>query len=252
MDPTQRFSNRVENYVKYRPTYPKELLPWMAQKCGFQSAWRVADIGSGTGILSKMLLMNGNPVYGVEPNKEMREAAERLIGITPYFRSVNGTAEATTLADQSVELVCAAQAYHWFEPIRTRLEFRRILRQSGYALLVWNCRNSDASPFMHRYEQTLLELIPQYRSQKNADQGSDSGARGLFSSDPMIQTFSHSVSHNWQSLSGLALSASYVPLMGHKGHHALMEGLKNLYDKHQKGDSVQMVYQTRAYLGKIH
>ena len=121
---TSRFSDRVENYVRYRPGYPPEVIQELKSECGLMASHVIADIASGTGIWTRMLLENGNPVFGVEPNAEMREAGERLLAAFPKFTSVAGTAEATTLADQSVDFVTAAQAAHWFDRERARREFR--------------------------------------------------------------------------------------------------------------------------------
>src|SRR6266436_8813720 len=109
-DSTQRFSDRVENYIRYRPSYPPEVLETLRVECRLSPAATVADIASGSGIFTRLLLENGNRVYGVEPNREMREAAERLLAGFPSFTSVAGTAEATSLADQSVDFATAAQA----------------------------------------------------------------------------------------------------------------------------------------------
>jgi ubiquinone/menaquinone biosynthesis C-methylase UbiE len=130
-DPTQRFSSRVENYVKYRPGYPPAILDLLRDKCGLTSASTVADIGSGTGILTGLLLKSGARVFGVEPNPDMRAAGERLLAGQANFTSLAGTAEATTLPAQSVGIITAGQAFHWFDREPTRREFQRILQPGG-------------------------------------------------------------------------------------------------------------------------
>ena len=142
---TSRFSDRVENYVRYRPGYPAEVLRTLNTACGLSPGHVVADIASGTGIWTRMLLENGNPVFGVEPNTVMREAGERLLATFPNFTSVAGTAEATTLPDQSVDFVTAAQAAHWFDRERARREFVRILKPGGWLVLLWNERLTDST-----------------------------------------------------------------------------------------------------------
>src|SRR5438876_6048912 len=137
-DPTQRFSNRVENYVRYRPGYPKEVLTLLKAECGLKADSIIADIGSGTGILAELFLASGNRVFGVEPNREMREAGERLLQAYPRFTSIAGTAEATTLPNQSVDFITAGQAFHWFDRAQCLREFERILRPGGWVVLVWN------------------------------------------------------------------------------------------------------------------
>src|SRR3954470_13160055 len=131
-DPTRRFSNRVEDYIKYRPGYPRAVVGLLEDECGLTRESVVADVGSGTGILSELFLSAGVRVYGVEPNREMREAGERLLAAYESFVSVDGRAEETTLADASADFVTAGQAFHWFEPASARREFRRILRDGGW------------------------------------------------------------------------------------------------------------------------
>src|ERR1700722_13943261 len=128
---TSRFSKRVENYVRYRPGYPAEVLKVLKKECRLLPSHALADIASGTGIWTRLLLENRNSVFGVEPNAEMRHAGERLLEAFAGFTSVAGTAEATTLADQSVDFVTAAQAAHWFDRGRARREFGRILKPGG-------------------------------------------------------------------------------------------------------------------------
>src|SRR5580658_977563 len=159
---TSRFSDRVENYVLYRPGYPPEALQALRSECGLAPSHVVADIASGTGIWTRMLLENGNPVFAAEPNAEMREAGERLLAAFSKFTSVAGTAEATTLADQTVDFVTAAQAAHWFDRKRSRREFVRILKHGGWLVLLWNERLTDTTPFLRDYEQLLLTYGTDY------------------------------------------------------------------------------------------
>jgi len=160
---TSRFSDRVENYVRYRPGYPPGALQALQTQCRLAPDHVIADIASGTGIWSRMLLENGNPVFGVEPNTEMRQAGERLLAGFPNFTSVAGTAEATTLLDKSVDFVTAAQAAHWFDRERARREFLRILKPGGWLVLLWNERLTDSTAFLRAYEELLLTFGTDYR-----------------------------------------------------------------------------------------
>ena len=121
--PTARFSDRVEDYVRYRPGYPAEVVDLLRKECGLRLSHIIADIASGTGAFTRLLLENGNRVFAVEPNSEMREAGNRLLGNFDQLTSVSGTAEETTLASASVDFVTAAQAAHWFDRSRARGEF---------------------------------------------------------------------------------------------------------------------------------
>src|SRR5215218_11175686 len=162
-DPTQRFTGRVESYARYRPSYPQAVLDLLAAECGLTSASVVADVGSGTGLLSELFLENGNRVFGIEPNEEMRAAGESLLRDYPRFTSVAGRAEATTLDDACVDFVTAGQAFHWFDPPRARREFARILRPGGWVVLAWNDRRTEGTSFLEDYERLLLEYGTDYR-----------------------------------------------------------------------------------------
>ena len=154
-DAKQRFSNRVADYIRYRPGYPSTCLDLLREECGLQPAHVVADIGSGTGLLSKLFLDNGNRVFGVEPNAEMRSAGEEYLQEYANFSSVNGSAEETTLPSQSIDFITAGQAFHWFEPAKAKREFQRILKPGGWVVVVWNERRIFESRFGKEYEKLL-------------------------------------------------------------------------------------------------
>ena len=160
---TQRFSSRVDNYVRYRPGYPSEVLDLLKKKCSLTADSVIADVASGTGIFTRVLLDNGNRVFGVEPNAEMRRAGEEFLRSDPGFTSVAGTAEATTLPDHAVNIVTAAQAAHWFDREKARREFIRILKPGGWCVLLWNERRTDSMPFLREYEQLLLTYGTDYQ-----------------------------------------------------------------------------------------
>src|SRR5581483_5036963 len=156
IDPTQRFSSRVDKYTKYRPGYPPEIVELLRAQCGLTPSSVIADVASGTGLFTKLLLENGNEVYGVEPNAEMRKAGEEYLAGYPRFHSVAGKAEATGLPDHSFDFVTAAQAAHWFDQAGARREFVRVLKPGGWTVLVWNERCTDSTPSLRAYEELLL------------------------------------------------------------------------------------------------
>ena len=162
IDSVERFSDRVANYVKYRPGYPPAMMDFFRGRLGLTASSMVADIGSGTGLSAKPFLLNGNAVFGVEPNAAMREAAEAFLKEFSNFRSVDGTSSESTLSARSVDLIVAAQAFHWFEPEATREEFKRILKPGGYVALIWNERQTDSTQFLREYEQLLLTFGRDY------------------------------------------------------------------------------------------
>src|SRR5207247_2903707 len=168
-DATQRFSSRVEDYARYRPGYPAEVIPLLKTECGLAAESVVADIASGTGIFTRIVLEAGAHVFGVEPNAEMRRSAEERLAGYARFKGLNGTAESTTLPDHSVDIITAAQAAHWFDPSKARQEFVRILKPGGWTVLMWNDRRINASPFSREYEDLILSNGTDYRELQRLD-----------------------------------------------------------------------------------
>ena len=246
-DPTKRFSSRVENYVKYRPDYPPGVLEVLRTRCGLTASTAVADIGSGTGIFTRQLLANGNTVYGVEPNGNMRAAAGEYLAAFPRFHSVDGTAEATTLPARSVGLVAAAQAFHWFDRSRTRAEFARILEPGGFLTLIWNDRLLDRTPFLTAYEALLREFGTDYLKVRH--QHLDlAQVRAFVGSDKVsLAILENRQSLEYDGLRGRLLSSSYAPEAGHPMHEPMLRRLREIFDDHQAGGTVSLDYDTQVY-----
>jgi SAM-dependent methyltransferase len=250
-DPTRRFSGRVENYVRFRPRYPAELIACLTSEAGLCASDVVADVGSGTGILSEMFLKLGNEVFGVEPNDEMREAAERILAGFPRFRSVASSAESTGLPAKSVDLVAAAQAFHWFDRNKAKEEFSRILRPPGRVVLIWNDRKTVGSPFSERYEALLREFGTDYETvdHKNIDWDA---LDEFFSPNPW-KTFSlpNRQELDFEGLRGRFLSSSYVPAAGEARHEAMLEELSRLFEQTGSRGLVRMEYETKIHVGNL-
>jgi SAM-dependent methyltransferase len=247
---TSRFSGRVENYIRYRPGYPPEVLQTLKADCGLTNEHVVADIASGTGIWTRLLLENGNRVFGVEPNAEMREAGERLLAEFQKFVSIEGTAEATTLADESVDFVTAAQAAHWFDRERTRPEFARILKPGGRLVLLWNERLTDSTPFLRDYENLLLTFGTDYqdvRHEKTTVVVNEFFDPAPFQERafPMYQRF------DYAGLEGRLLSSSYVPGPENPQHAPMLRELRRVFNKYAVSDQVECAYKTRLYFGRL-
>lgn len=251
-DPTGRFSNRVADYVRYRPDYPPALLDWLHREIGVSTGTLVADIGAGTGISTRLFLASGHPVIAVEPNGPMREAAEALLG-QEYLRLklVDGTAEATTLADDSVGLVSAAQAFHWFDTTAVRREWARILQPGGLALVFWNSRLLDASPFLVGYEQLLLEFGTDYTEVAERYQDDDTMRAWFGSGLRGVAQFPNTQYMDAEGLRGRLLSSSYAPPPGHPRHAPMLEALQQLFDAHAVDGRIAFEYHTRAFVGTL-
>jgi len=250
-DTTQRFSSRADNYAKYRPSYPVAVVELLTQECGLTPDAAIADIGSGTGILSELLLRNGNRVYAVEPNDAMRAYAEGKLASYPGFVSVPARSEATTLPDASVGFVTAGQAFHWFEPVATRVEWTRILTPGGWVALIWNSLQEDASAFAQGYEALLDRYSLDYHqvSHRNVE---DNELEGFFGAGAwQLATFDNPQSRGWEGLAGGLRSGSYTPEPGHPNYTPMMAGLRELFDAHQVDGRVVMPTVTNVYYGLL-
>ena len=249
--PTLRFSNRVEYYIKYRPSYPDDVIEALGRECGLSGQSSIADIGSGTGLLSELFLKNGNRVLGVEPNREMREAGERLLQQYRNFTSVEGTAEATTLADHSVDFVTAGQAFHWFDRMKARAEFSRILKANGWVVLIWNDRLTDSSVFLRAYEALLQEFGTDYAAVDHRNVDADA-ITAFFAPQPvMLRKFENRQVFDFEGLKGRLLSSSYTPEPGHPNHQRMIDTLRALFDAHQVAGKVSFEYATLMYYGQL-
>lgn len=249
-DNTNRFSNRVDNYVKYRPSYPTEIISFLEKTIQFNKKFIVADIGSGTGILSQMFLDNSNTVFGIEPNESMRKKAEELLKDYSAFKSINGTAEQTTLKNKSADIITAAQAFHWFDAEKTKTELKRILKPDGFCCLIWNER-LVTSAFEKAYEQLLLDYAIDYTvvNHKNID---EKKIEAFFSPHHVIKkTLRNKQVFDFEGLKGRLLSSSYTPDENHPKHNAMIESLKNIFDSFNQNHIVQFDYETKVYLSKM-
>ena len=248
---TARFSDRVDDYVRYRPDYPPGLLDWLQRELGVDAGWSVADIGAGTGISSKMFLDAGHRVTAVEPNAPMRAAAEQWLSAYDGFHAVDGTADATGLADASVDLVAVAQAFHWFDEEATRREFARILRPGGLAAIWWNSRRLSGTRFLEGYEALLKTYGTDYTSvaERYAD---DAHMRVWFGVGYRGDaSFEHGQRLDFDALRGRLMSSSYAPQAGHPKHEPMLHELRELFDACAEHGTVSFDYDTRIFAGHL-
>jgi len=250
-DSTQRFSNRVDNYAKYRPGYPKGVIELLRDKGSLTADWVIADIGSGTGIFTELLLDEGFTVYAVEPNDAMRNAADDTLGNNPNYHSVKGTAESTILPSNSMDMIVCAQAFHWFDAQQCKAEFARILKPSGLTALIWNNRQVEIDEFSIDYELLLQQQASDYK-RVNHQNLTDADFSAFFKDGkytltrfPNVQVFDEA------GLIGRAFSSSYVPAQETVEGGLFLEKLKAIFSKHQVNGTVNVEYQTEVYLGQV-
>jgi SAM-dependent methyltransferase len=246
---TTRFSDRVRNYVSYRPSYPIEVLEVLRNETGLKCEHVIADIGSGTGISSKLFLNGGHSVFAVEPNPEMREAAETLLSNNPHFFSINGTAEATTLPLSSIDYVVAAQAFHWFNPEAVAREWIRVLKPGGWIVLLWNTRHTDTTPFLRAYESLLHRYSTDYAA-VNHENVSDDAIRLVLGEGYKRRVVPNQQVFDFEGLRGRLLSSSYAPNVGHPNYLPMLENLKRIFDENQVNGCVEFDYNTEIYFGR--
>lgn len=246
----ERFTDRVENYVRYRPDYPPGVIDILAQAIGLAPSWTIADIGSGTGLSSQLFLENGNIVYGVEPNLQMRMAGEHYLAGYDGFHSVAGTAEATTLPPASMHAVVAAQSYHWFDAAEARAEARRILRPDGWAVLLWNKRRLGGTPFLEAYEELLTEFAADYQEVRHDKVDADRLAE-YFGGDYWRDSVPNQQRLDLSGLSGRLASSSYLPAPGDARYAELIEAAEGVFADFQVGERVVLEYDTEIYWGRL-
>ena len=250
MDSISRFNNRVENYIKYRPGYPTEIIDFLKKEIGLKPSDVVADMGSGTGILSELFLINGNEVFGVEPNWEMRHAAEKLLKEYDNFHSVNGKAKDTSLKENSIDLITAGQSFHWFNNEMTRKEFKRILKPDRFAVLIWNDRSKNSSEFMNDYDRLLSNLESDFKEVKHENLNGADFQQFYGTKSCSIKSYDNYQYFNQKSLLGRLLSASYTPTEG-EAHTKMINEVKEIFTKHNENGRIKIEYKTKIYYGKI-
>jgi SAM-dependent methyltransferase len=246
----ERFSSRIDDYIKYRPGYPSEIIRLLKRECCLDAASVVADIGSGTGKLSELFLDNGNKVFGVEPNSGMRAAAEVVLQRFQNFVSIDGTAESTTLPDASVDFITAGQAFHWFDPNQFKLEANRILRAAGWVVLTWNARRLVSTPFLEEYERLLLQYGTDYQDIRH--EKAEDLIAGFFTPGPFsVAVFQNQQNFDYEGLTGRVRSSSYTPEPGHPAFAPMIDDLRILFQRHQQNGRVVFEYDTKVFYGQI-
>ena len=252
-DTYSHYSRIVENYSRYRPRYPRQLVEWLQAECGLSPTQMVADIGAGTGQLAELFLQHGNRVYAVEPNLEMRLAAEQNLRDYPLFTSVAGTAEATTLADHSIDLITVGNAFHWFNHAQVRQEFVRILIPHGWVVLIWNLERNNGSPFAMAFEQFWQKYIdPNARFIRFSERKRPDYLAHFFGADNLKEkTLDNYQVCDFEALKGLMLSFLKAPQPDDPRHPAMVDELRAMFDQYQEAGTVTLEYDTAIVYGQL-
>lgn len=249
-DTIGRFSNRVADYVKYRPSYPDAMWSLFRDEMHAGDDSVIADVGSGTGISAKFFLDRGATVYGVEPNAAMRAAAEEFLKDFSRFTSLDGTAEATNLDDDSVDIAVAAQAFHWFDSAKTSNEFRRILKPGGFAALIWNERDLESTAFLKGYESILQRFGTDYAEVRH-DHIETSKLREFFGGDFGEAHFENAQDLDFEGIKGRMKSSSYTPDESHPDHAAMIDELKSLFENCAENGKIEVSYNTKIFFRRL-
>lgn len=247
VNPTSRFSNRAENYARFRPGYPDGLFAFLETAMNIKASDCIVDIGSGTGLFAEPFLKRGFSVVCIEPNDDMRKAGEERLKKYVAFQSIGSTAEGTGLPDESVDLITVAQTFHWLDPIGARLETKRVLKPHGQVVLAWNRQTSESE-----FEKKYTALRNQYRIGEPGPVQIDPVAIQQFFAPavPVVKTFENEQLLDFEGLKGQLLSKSYIPLPGHETYDAMITDLIKLFVNYNESGLVRIRYETLLYYGK--
>jgi SAM-dependent methyltransferase len=249
-DSTTRFSNRVEDYVKYRPGYPAEIVNFLHDTYSLTQDKLIADVGAGTGISPELFLNKGYRVIAVEPNLEMRQKSVELLGSFHGFMAHDGTAENTGLTDASIDAIIAGQAFHWFDAILTRAEFKRILKPNGIVALIWNERKTD-SEFEQEYDALIIKHARDYVKVDHRNIDTERIAAFFNPEQVHLEIFQNKQVFDFEGLKGRLMSSSYMPAKGDEGFEAMIADLQSLFDRFQEDGVITISYDTKVYSGKL-
>ena len=246
--PISRFSNHSEDYQKYRPRYPEAIITYLEQNIGLNKAQLIADIGSGTGIFTELLLNHHYQVLAVEPNAQMRSQAETRLKQYPKLKHINGMAEQTDIAAHTVDLITVAQSFHWFDLIQTKAEFKRILKPGGHVLLVWNILQRK-SQFLKAYQA----LKDKYTDRKPYVEKLESARIESFLGPAKIvkQEIYHSRLLGKEELLGYFRSSSYSPIQGEAGYEKLVTEIDQLFSEHEQNGFVKLEYDAKLFFSSL-
>lgn len=246
---TSRFSNRAENYARFRPGYPNEIFPFIQKVMNLKSDALIVDVGAGTGLFAEPMLQQGFSVTCIEPNDDMRRVGNERLKKYPSFQSISATAEDTGLKENTVDLITVAQTFHWLDPVAAREEFRRVLNPHGKVILAWN-RQRGQSEFEKRYNA----LRAKYRIGEPGPVQIDPQLITKFFTPHSFETkaFPNKQLLDFEALKGQLLSKSYIPLPGHDRYDEMITDLIQLFVSYNDNGLVGIEYETVLFWGPLH
>lgn len=245
-----RFSDKAQKYELYRPTYTEDSLFKILEICNLypSAEIEVADIGSGTGKFTGLLLDAGFLVNAIEPNEQMRKIAESKFQNYPNFISINQTAENTSLEDNSISLITVAQAFHYFDLEKTKKEFMRILKPDGKVVLLWNFRLRE-SKFIQEYEKLIYNLYSSEITPTHAQDNMTERVFEKFFTNYQMVNLSNKQEFDFDGLWGRTLSNNHMPKENEPEYKWLYDEVKKLFEKYEKNGKVQFDYRTQIVVG---
>ena len=250
MDNTQRFSDLANDYTIGRPAYANTFIESLYSQYGFSEKSVIADIGSGTGKFAKQLLDRGSLVYCIEPNDDMRKIAIEELGKYKSFHAVDGTATATKLDEKSVDYITTAQAFHWFDVALFQKECRRILRDNGRVLLIWNMR--DMSSEINQVSFGIYsKYCPNFKGFGGGIQKDDIRIKQFFESGYEYVEFDNPLYYDKNKFISRSLSGSYSLKNGDKHYCEYLDALSALFEKYSRDNVLIMANKTVAYIGRM-
>lgn len=248
MDNRKRFDGKSGIYSLNRPGYPAEIISALERENALRRDSSIADVGAGTGILSRLFLENGYRVFSVEPGQDMRNRAIRDLSTFSEARIVEGSAEDTTLPGASIDLVVAGQAFHWFDPGKAAMEFLRILKPGGMVALIWNDRVPEGG-MNTDYERICRTYSHGYHASGSLVM--DNGVlEGFFGGKYTLHRVANVQELDLEGLRGRYRSASYSLQPDDPDYGRAMDELERAYLSHERNGTVEIRYVTTMYLGK--
>ena len=247
----EKFTGKADVYNKFRPTYPSEFIDYLYSEVGFNVDSKIADIGAGTGILSKLLLLRNSNVICVEPNIDMLNVAKRDLIEFPNCSFVKAPAEDTSLDENSIDFITVAQAFHWFDHDKFKIECRRILKSEGKLVLIWNTW-SKSDELVVEIGKVNQQLCPNFKGDFGGNHSNLESCENFFKGGICdFKVFKNYLSFNEQEFIGSNLSLSFAPKENSENYNEYIIELRKLFDKYGKDGIIVIPNVTRSYAGEI-